>query len=104
MPALSPHACFACRKVFKKPHEHFVPGSVVRACPHCGGEMAYMGYKFRAPPASNANEWKRIENALREGRDYGVKTVRKKKTVAPISPRLTAALGAKHRKRPFASS
>jgi hypothetical protein len=84
MPALSQHACFTCRKVFKKPHEYRLPDKqgvsparTIRKCPQCGGAMIYMGYKFRAPVASDADEWRRIDLALKEGRDYGIPTLRK---------------------------
>src|SRR5204863_4340453 len=76
MPTLSQHACFSCRKVFKKPHEYRFadkqgvrPARTVRNCPQCGSEMIYMSYKFRAPKADDVREWSRIETALptREG-------------------------------------
>ena len=92
MPTLSQHACFSCRKVFKKPHEYTVTPTV-RICPDCGNDMVAMGYKFRAPKASDVREWSRIETALREGRDYGVRTVRKVKQKPKLSPLVRIALG-----------
>jgi hypothetical protein len=63
--------------------------------------MIFMGYKFRAPAAIKKDEWRRIEQALKEGRDYGVPTIRKKKTESKLSPQLRIALGiyGKRRKR-----
>ena len=107
MPTLSQHACFTCRKVFKKPHEYQIPGRdgvravrTVRKCPQCGGEMIYMGYKFRAPAASDKDEWCRIERALKEGRDYGIPTVRKQQPKPKLDPQFRIALGTYGKKRP----
>ena len=107
MPTLSQHACFTCRKVFKKPHEYDIPDrrgvrrpATVRKCPHCGSEMVYMGYKFRAPRSDDVREWSRIETALREGRDYGIPTVRKQKPKPKLSPQLRIALGIYGKRKP----
>jgi hypothetical protein len=106
MPTLSQHACFACRKVFKKPHEYRVPDKqgartarTVRKCPQCGGEMVYLGYKFRAPAANDTDEWRRIERALEDGRDYGVPTVRKQQPEPKLSPQLRVALSTYGKRR-----
>src|SRR6266404_1203092 len=100
MPTLSQHACFICRKVFKRPHEYdlpdkqgFRPPRTVRRCPQCGGEMVHMGYKFRAPGMADIDEWHRIHRALKEGRDYGIPTVRKQTPKPRLSPQLRIALG-----------
>ena len=107
MPTLSQHACFVCRKVFKKPHEYRMPDKrgarparTVRKCPQCGGEMIYMGYKFRAPAANDTDEWRRIERALEEGRDYGVPTARKQQPKPYLSPQLRIGLGVYGTRRP----
>lgn len=55
--------------------------------------MLYMGYKFRAPAADDTNEWRRIECALKEGRDYGIPTVHKQKPKPKLSPQLRITLG-----------
>ena len=55
--------------------------------------MVAMGYKFRAPRTDDVREWSRIETALREGRDYGIPTVRKQKPKPQVSPQLRIALG-----------
>src|SRR3954470_2545223 len=103
MPTLSQHACFSCRKVFKKPHE-YLPGTsrqlVVYRCPQCGHDMVFMGVKFRAPKAGDVREWSRIETALREGRDYGIPTVRKQEPKRKLSPQLRIALGVYGKRKP----
>jgi hypothetical protein len=102
MPTLSQHACFTCRKVFKKPHEYVrdTRQLVVRACPQCGRDMVFMGVKFRAPRSGDIREWSRIESALREGRDYGIPTVRKQKPKPKLDPKLRIALGTYGKRRP----
>ena len=107
MPNLSQHACFNCRKVFKKPHEYRIPDKqgvrltrTVCKCPQCGGEMIYMGYKFRAPAMNDTDEWHRIEQALKDGRDYAFQTVRKPKPKSEIEPALRIALGIYGKRRP----
>ena len=70
-----------------------MPTFTVRKCPQCGGDMAFMGIKFRAPRTDNVREWLRIETAVRDGHDYGVPTVRKQKPKLKVSPQLRIALG-----------
>jgi hypothetical protein len=55
--------------------------------------MVYMGPKFRAPKMSDVAEWQRIEQCLKDGRDYGIPTVRKQKPKPKLSPQLRIALG-----------
>lgn len=104
---LSQHACFTCRKVFKRPEEHrpfdkrgIRPPRSIRKCPECGEQMIYMGPKFRAPPITDTDEWNRIERALEAGLDYGIPTVRKQKAKPQISPQLRIALGVYGKRRP----
>jgi predicted RNA-binding Zn-ribbon protein involved in translation (DUF1610 family) len=111
MPTFSQHACFSCRKVFKKPHEYrfpdkhgIRPARTVWKCPQCGGEMIYMGYKFRAPAANNTDEWRRIERALKDGRDYGIPTVRKQTPKPKLSPEFRIGLGIYGKRRPRAAA
>ena len=66
--------------------------------------MVSMGYKFRAPRADLVREWSRIETALREGRDYGIPTVRKQKPKAKLSPQLRIALGVYGKREPKAAA
>lgn len=81
MPELSEHACFRCRKVFKKPHWYAFKGKSsappVYPCPECGDDMIAMGYKFRAPAKRDIKEWKRIKDAIDNGVEWQVPTVRK---------------------------
>jgi hypothetical protein len=111
MPTLSQHACFTCRKVFKKPHEYRIPNKqgirparTVRKCPQCGCEMIYMGYMFRAPATSDSDEWGRIESALKEGGDYGIPTVRKQQPKPKLSPQLRIGLGIYGKRKPKAAA
>ena len=62
--------------------------------------MVFMGHKFRAPKRTDVREWSRIEPAIREGRDYGVPTVRKPEPKPKISPRLRIALGISGKRKP----
>ena len=50
-----------------------------------------MGCKFRAPAMTDTDEGRRIERALKEGRDYGVPTVREQKPKPQFSPQLRRA-------------
>lgn len=50
--------------------------------------MVAMGYRFRAPKAADAREWSRIEAAVRDRRDYGIPTIRKRIPQLKISPQL----------------
>jgi hypothetical protein len=100
MPSLSQHVCFACRKVFKKPH--FYPflylkekgkKAPVYSCPECHAPMTYMGYKFRAPASTAIKAWKKIEDGVKFGTDWTIPTKRKEKPKPTISPALKKALG-----------
>ena len=59
-----------------------------------------MGPKFRAPWINDVGEWTRIETALREGRDYGIPTLRKQQSKPKVSPQLRIALGTYGKKKP----
>ena len=96
----SQHVCFACRKVFKKPH--FYPflypkekgkKAPVYSCPECHAPMTYMGYKFRAPASAAIKAWKKIEDGVKLGTDWTVPTKRKEKPKPTISRELKKALG-----------
>lgn len=70
MPTLSQHVCFACRKVFKKPHWYpskQTPQPPEYVCPDCGIVMVSMGYKFRAPRKADLKSWERIRHAIDTG-------------------------------------
>jgi len=59
---LFPHACFACRKVFRKPH-----GKLVRLCPQCAAPMTMLGRKFHTPRHSDREQWKKVELLVKHG-------------------------------------
>ena len=50
------HACFDCRKSFK-----VQPGSRQAKCPNCGGPAHWMGRSFKAPAASDRDQWKKVK-------------------------------------------
>ena len=62
--------------------------------------MIYMGHKFRAPVTRDTREWSRIEQALKDGRDYGIATIRKQKPKPKLAPKLRIALGTYGKRRP----
>jgi hypothetical protein len=102
MPTLSQHACFGCRKVFKKPHFYASvyakdrdKSPPVYQCPECRADMTYMGYKFRAPRKDDTKAWKKVEDGVKSGTAWEVRTVRKKGPESKISYALGAALGIK---------
>jgi hypothetical protein len=82
MPELSAHACFRCRKVFKKPHWYKTKQTPVPPeypCPECGEPLLAMGYKFRAPRRDDVKNWNRIKQAIDSGTQWEVPTNRKEK-------------------------
>ena len=60
-----PHACFACRKTWKRPA---LPG---QACPECGGPLHAMGRDFKAPRRQDRRGWKAVAAAFLRGRRFG---------------------------------
>ncbi len=73
------HACFTCRKVFKKTvpgksrelhRDCYVLGmteTVSFRCPECGGSLHAMGKTFRAPRSSQLEQWKVVEALFQAG-------------------------------------
>ena len=49
------HACFGCRKSFK-----LAPRLGFARCPNCGDSLHQMGRSFRAPPASDTEQWAKV--------------------------------------------
>jgi hypothetical protein len=49
------HACFNCRKSFKRhpTHEH--------VCPECGGPAYWMGRAFKAPKQKDHEQWRKVQ-------------------------------------------
>ena len=62
--------------------------------------MVAMGYKFHAPKSGDVRKWSHIEATLREGRDYGLRTVRKQKPKSKLSAQLRVALGVYGKRKP----
>jgi hypothetical protein len=65
VPVLVQHACFACRKVFKRP----IPAQagVANRCPNCAEPLSMMGTAFRAPRRSDQSQWRKVEQLVRAG-------------------------------------
>ena len=73
------HACFQCRKVFKKTihsketeahRDSYIldeEKQIEFKCPDCGGRLNPMGKTFRAPKKSDVEEWGVIEELYRNG-------------------------------------
>jgi hypothetical protein len=53
---------------------------------------------------SDTDEWRRIERALKDGRDYGIPTVRKQTPKPKLSPQLRIALGIYGKRKPRAAA
>jgi hypothetical protein len=49
---------------------------------------------------TDTGEWRRIERAIKEGRDYGIRRVRKPEPRPKLSPQLRIALGVYGKRRP----
>jgi hypothetical protein len=48
------HACFDCRKSWKR------PGEQEHLCPECKTPLAMMGRTFRVPPRSKLDQWEKV--------------------------------------------
>ena len=57
------HACFACRKSFKRAPRS---GSGV-TCPNCGDALHEMGRSFKAPPAKDLEQWAKVQALYNAG-------------------------------------
>ena len=51
------HACFSCRKSFKRLHLK----DEIAICPQCAGPLARMGRAFIAPRKNNLKQWKKTQ-------------------------------------------
>ena len=65
MPVLMQHACFACRKVFKKPMPQ--APTIDYPCPNCAQPLIMMGTAFRAPRRADQSQWSKVEQLARAG-------------------------------------
>ena len=101
MPRLTQHACFACRKVFKKPTRYGrvpskgspSPQPPQFTCPQCKAPLVNMGHEFRAPPMSDEAEWSRIDECLAKGVSYAIPTRRKPSRKKVVTRALKRVLG-----------
>jgi hypothetical protein len=59
---LFPHACFACRKVFRKPYSE-----EGRICPECAAPMTTLGRKFHTPKTGDRAQWKKVHVLVEHG-------------------------------------
>jgi hypothetical protein len=69
MKYLMQHACFECRKAFKRyvtygPNEEPLPEPL---CPECGRTMEEMGRAFKAPKQDDIKQWRKVEALVRNG-------------------------------------
>lgn len=68
------HACFSCRKTFKRRLLHDVARdekeSVDAKCPQCGQLMASMGYDFPAPKKGDSKAWEQVQRLYSVGIRY----------------------------------
>lgn len=59
---LFPHACFACRKVFRKPLS-----TQARLCPQCAAELVTLGRKFHTPKSTDVAQWRKVQLLVEQG-------------------------------------
>ncbi|MCX4242749.1 hypothetical protein [Paraliomyxa miuraensis] len=67
------HACFACRKAFKRRLRDDVDPSGDEhpaRCPECGALMAEMGLDFQAPPRGKVKAWRVLETLWEVGETF----------------------------------
>jgi len=65
VPTLVHYACFACRKVFKKPWAEQT--EMDYPCPDCAQRLSMMGIAFRAPRRADLSQWRKVEKLVRAG-------------------------------------
>jgi len=66
------HACFACRKSFKKSYQ---PEKDYK-CPHCAAPLAYMGRSFKAPRKGETKQWEKVRRLWSAGYRFHANTRR----------------------------
>ncbi len=57
------HACFDCRKSFKKARER----EQVFVCPNCGSKLYSMGRSFKAPKKDHLEKWCKVQSLYAYG-------------------------------------
>lgn len=60
-PYLIAHACFECRKSFKRGSDE------AAACPDCGGKLHEMGRSFRVPRREDEEQWRKVQKLFALG-------------------------------------
>jgi DNA-directed RNA polymerase subunit RPC12/RpoP len=55
------HACFVCRKSWKRPEGQEY------ACPECGNALALMGRTFRVPAKRQDDQWEKVRRLWEAG-------------------------------------
>jgi hypothetical protein len=55
------HACFDCRKSWKR------PGEDLHFCPQCRKPLAMMGRSFRTPATRERDQWEKVQRLWRAG-------------------------------------
>ncbi len=64
MQYLFPHACFECRRSFKRERDQ---ENDYRKCPHCGGQAIRLSRKFKAPPTADTKQWEKVRQLVAAG-------------------------------------
>ena len=67
-PYLHPHACFACRKSFRRVADL---RQAPRPCPDCGAPTVVMNRKFKAPPTDDLKQWAKVRFLADHGFRFG---------------------------------
>jgi hypothetical protein len=67
-PYLFPHVCFTCRLSFKRSRAGADEG---RTCPQCGGPVARLARKFKAPPMDDLAQWEKVRLLVDNGFLFG---------------------------------
>jgi len=76
-PYLIHFACFGCRRSFKRSVAYGAKDYVKR-CPHCGGRAIDLGRHFKAPKASDTEQWRKVKYLVAAG--FFFQHVRNEKT------------------------
>ncbi len=75
------HACFHCKKSWKKK-----PDASSCACPECGGPISVMGRSFKAPKKSDDEQWEKVKRLYAAG--FRFESYRSFPGVEPLPERL----------------
>jgi ssDNA-binding Zn-finger/Zn-ribbon topoisomerase 1 len=89
------HACFECRKSWKRSEESGA------TCPECGGSLHWMGRAFKAPKKSNLEQWEKVEALWGAGFRFIAHTRWRKVEPYPERLREVTAFIENNREHPF---